>query len=267
MGVFDDILRAAPAEDQAIFNKYPQLKTATEKLENDYASASRFAGEWVNWQQKYWDADHGMTREEKRLSDELAAAQARLSAGVNTGADADEVAALRKEFETKLAETRKASEDQINGMNFFYRAAASRLLPHQQEFGENLDPNALMTFMTTNRITDPDVAYDRMVAGRRSELAAKRQKELDEKHAADLEAARQEGYNKRAQEVAMGPNGSLPTDNTGGIAGVTARVEQSAQQLPDDVKAIIAGAKPGDGQLAALGYKMFTQGAFSQQQQ
>jgi hypothetical protein len=144
-------------------------------------------------------------------------------------------------------------------MNMFYRAAASKILPHQQEFKENLDPQTLMDFMQKNNINDPDTAYDKMVAGRRQELAATRQKELEAKHAADIEAARKEGAEQKARELAMGPGGVLPTDNTGGIVGVTSHMGAPAK-ISDEVKAKIGEAKLGDASLAALGYEMYKRG-------
>jgi hypothetical protein len=80
MGVFDDTLKAATAEDQAIFDKYPQLKASVEELESDLGIVARFAGQWVDWQNQNWDADAGMTRAEKALREELAATNAKLAA-------------------------------------------------------------------------------------------------------------------------------------------------------------------------------------------
>jgi hypothetical protein len=80
MGVFDDILKSAPAEDRAIFDKYPQLKASVGKLESDLGIVARFAGQWVDWQNQNWDADAGMTWAEKALREELAAANGKLAA-------------------------------------------------------------------------------------------------------------------------------------------------------------------------------------------
>jgi hypothetical protein len=42
------------------------------KLRTDLGSVSRFAGEWVNWQNQNWDTAAGMTNAEKALREELA---------------------------------------------------------------------------------------------------------------------------------------------------------------------------------------------------
>jgi hypothetical protein len=79
MSVFDDILKSVPTEDRAIFDKYPQLGAAVEKMEADLNSVALFAGKWVDWQKENWDPDAGMTRTERQLRDLLAASHARLA--------------------------------------------------------------------------------------------------------------------------------------------------------------------------------------------
>jgi hypothetical protein len=256
MGVFDTILAKATPEDRAVLDRYPELQASVAKLEQDLGTVSRYAGEWVGWQKENWDADAGMTKAERALRDELAAAQARVTSGTESAAD---VALLRKEFDTKVADVEKKSLAAIEGMNHFYRAAATRMLPHQQEFKENFDPQKLMEYMQQNRISDPDAAYDKMVAARRTELAAQAAKDMETKHAADITAAEQRGAERKAQELAMGPQGMLPTDNTGGILGVTARVDTPAK-VSDETKARVTEAKLGDGSLAQLGYEMYRRG-------
>lgn len=262
MGYFDDFLATVPAEDKTILDKYPQLRSSISTMEQNYATAARGVQAWNDWQAKNWDDQAGMTRQEKALSDQLAAAHAKLETAVGSGDSATEVAALRKDFETKLAAVESGSYNAINGMNAFYGAMSSRLLPHQQEFGENLNAATVMKYMQENKINDPDVAYDRMFAGRRQEIQVQKTKAQEEKHAADLEAARKEGYDKRALETSMGPNGMSPTDQTGGIAGVTARIDKPVE-MADNVKERIASAKSGDGSLATLGYELYKSGAFS----
>ena len=262
MGVFDEILARVAPEDRAVLAKYPDLQASITKMENDLGAVSNYATKWVNWQNDNWDSQSGMTRAEKALRDELESAQAKLSAGIEAGASTATVAALRKEFETKLAETQKQSMSAIEGMNHFYSSVSSRLLSHQQEFKDPLEAPKLMAFMQANKINDPDLAYDKMVAGRRAELAVQSQKDLETKHAADITAAEQRGREQRSQELAMGPNGVMPTDSTGGIVGVTSRIDQPAK-ISDDVKSKIGDAKVGDGSLAQLGYELYRQGAFS----
>jgi hypothetical protein len=268
MSFFDDLLKRVTTEDQTILNKYPELKTSVEQLEQERNQAARYAGEWTNWQQQNWDATNGMTKAEVALRNELASAQSRLeaAAAAGSGATDQDVSALRKEFETKIAEVNRQSLAAIDGMNNFYSVVAPKVIAHQKEFGEVFNPNSLLAYIQQTHISDPELAYEKMVSGRRAEIAAQAAKDLEAKHAADIEAARQEGYAKRAQELAMGPNGVMPTDSTGGIAGVTARIDQPAK-ISDEAQAKIAGAKSGDGSLAQLGYEMYRRGEFNTQVQ
>jgi hypothetical protein len=116
-----------------------------------------------------------------------------------------------------------------------------------------------MEYIAKTGATDPEAAYDKWVADRRKDLSAQAAKDLEAKHTADIAAAEQRGADKKAQELAMGPGGMLPTDNTGGIVGVTARIDQPAK-VSDEVKAKVTDAKLGDGSLAALGYEMYRRG-------
>ena len=118
---------------------------------------------------------------------------------------------------------------------------------------------SMMEFMRQNRISDPDVAYDKMMATRRQENSAK-QKELDAAAvAAQIAEAEQRGYEKKATEMSMGPQGVLPTDQTGGIAGITSRMDPPAK-MSEETAAKVAAGKLGDGSLAQLGYDMYRRG-------
>lgn len=259
MSFFDEFLSRVPATDRVVLDRHPDLRASIDKMESDLGTVSKYAGEWARWQDQNWDGQAGMTKAEKILREELATAQERINTG---GGDAGDLAAVKRDFEAKLAETQKSSMAAIEGMNHFYSAVSSRLLNHHQEFGETLDPSKLMGFMQQKGINDPDIAYDRMVAERRSENQSKKQKELEEKHAADIAAAEQRGREARSQELAMGPGGFLPTDHTGGIIGVTARIDQPAK-MSDEMKAQIAEAKLGDHKLAELGYSEYLKGKYT----
>ncbi len=261
MAIFDEILQKVSAEDQAVLARYPDLKASMEKLENDLGTVSRFAGEWVNWQKEHWDDEAGMTKAEKYWRDQATAAQAKLESAARpgSGATADEIAQLRKDFDAKLKAVSDESQNTMAGRDAFYRFFITKLGPHQQEFGETPDPQKLLEFMGTNRIIDPNLAYEQMVAGRRKEIADQKQKELLEKHQLELDQARKDEREKTLREAAMGPRGTMPTDQQGGIAGVTARIDQPAK-ISDEEKNLVAGAKLGDGSLAQLGYAKYVRG-------
>lgn len=268
MSIWDEMIKAVPVEDRTALDRYPQLKASMDQLEVASAQLAANKQQWDKWVSENWDPTTNTTRREAALLNELATVNAKVveleSAPNRSGADADELAKLRKEVEDRVKSLETGSLAAIEGMNRYYRAAATRVLPHFQEFKENFDPDKLLTYMRENRLNDPDTAYDRMVAPRRAELAAQHQKDLDEKHQKEIEAAREEGYQKKAQEIAMGPQGVLPTDQTGGIAGITSRMEPPAK-ISDDVKTRLSEAKLGDGSLAQVGLEMFRRGELPMQ--
>lgn len=251
---FDEFLKSVPVEDKAVLDKYPQLK--------------QYTTGWETWQQQNWDPQSGMTFKEKELNDTVAALTAQLSHAPAAGASAAEIANLRKELDTKISDLRKQSSAEVEGMHMFYRGATKHILGHKDEFGKNLDPQELVDFITKNAdkpwARDVDMAYDQMVSGMRAEKSAAAQKELEAKHAADIEAAVQRGRELAAQERVMGTSSMSPTDQTGGIAGITA-VMGTPAKVSDEIKAKIAEAKLGDGTLPNLGYDLWRQGAFSGQ--
>lgn len=79
MSVIDDILQCIEAEDQRLFDKYPQIKATIEKLEANLQVLAGYADEWTDWRNQNWDAEAGMTRAERQLRELLAASHARLA--------------------------------------------------------------------------------------------------------------------------------------------------------------------------------------------
>lgn len=259
MAFFDTFLAKVDQADKAVLDRYPELRASVDKMEADFAKSTQFNQAWLDWQKDNWDAQAGTTRAEKAMSDELAAMQAMVDTG--TGSTAD-VAKLRQELDAKIKATETNSMQAIAGMNNFYRAVSNRLLSHQQEFKENLDADKLMQYMTANNIQDPDVAYDKMYAGRRAELAVEAGKVAETQRQADIAAAEQRGYERRQTEAAMGPGGMSPTDQSGGITGVTAHMGP-VKAISEAEKAIVDSAKLGDLNLATLGYQKFLRGEYS----
>lgn len=261
MGYFDDILAKVTAEDRAILDKYPELKASMNDLETKLGEVSRYAGSWIDWQNKNWNSDLGMTNAEAELRSRLADAETRAAAAGTRGAggvDDQVIASLKKDLsdtQAKLANNEKT----LGGINIFYDSIYRHAFSHKDEFGESLDNRQLLKYMQDNGINDPDVAYDKWVAPRRAEIAAQKAKDLEAQHQEAIKAAEKRGYEQRAQEAAMGPGGVLPTDSSGGIAGISARLD-NAPKISDEMKARIQEARPGDGSLAALGYEMYRKG-------
>ena len=270
MAIFDDILKAVAPEDKAVFDKYPTLKTSVEAMERELHEASEYGATWNRWAQANWDPNAGKTRRELFLEQELANAGTALTNATRSGADRDTVDSLKANIDrltTEISGVKQEALNAVGGVHLYYGKVAPLMLKHQQEFGEVLDPTALMQFMTDKHLQDTTIGYDQFVAGKRAEIAAKKAEEVQAKHAADITAAEQRGREAALKEHAMGPGGVLPTDSTGGIAGVTSRIDTKPVTLSDDMQKAIAEAKPGDGSLAALGYKLYQSGAYSGAQQ
>jgi hypothetical protein len=87
LSVLDDILKTAPAEDQIVLDKYPQLRASMERLENDLKTLAPFAQygmDMQDWRQQNWDEESNMTKAEKALTEELATVHAQLMAAEAT---------------------------------------------------------------------------------------------------------------------------------------------------------------------------------------
>jgi hypothetical protein len=264
MGVFEDIIAGSTPEDRAVIERHPQLKASIAQLEADRAAMAPYAAKvaaWDEWQAKNWNQEAEMTNREKALSDKVAEQETRLAAAATAGAgvSAAEIAKLTGE----LAKTKEEFGKQMGGIKYFFGAVANRIGSHRDEFGENFDQQKLFDYMTNNKINDADVAYDKMMASRRSEMASAKATADAAAHTAAVEAARlagiEAGRMQAAQERAMGPAGFSPTDETGGIVGVTSRVARDVS-MSQAAKDAIASAKPGDGSLARLGYAAFMNG-------
>jgi hypothetical protein len=265
MGYFDDIIKAVPAEDRAVLDKYPQLKQSMDQLETRLGQVAQYADQWASWAERNWDPDANMTRAERTLRTQIEELNQQIETAqqAGSGASSNDIAALRKEFSDKVAQLQNESARTVAGLHSFYQAHARHMLPHKEEFGENLDPAKFQAFIQQNLnqpwAADPDLAYERMVAEQRQANAAKRAQEQAEAHQREIEQARADERQKVMQEHAMGPQGVLPTDSTGGIAGVTSLTQKPAT-MSDELKAKLGEAKLGDGSLAAMGYEMYRRG-------
>ena len=258
MSVFDDLLKSIPEEDRAILDKHPELKTTVEKLEGAVT-------QYGTWYQDNWDKEHGMTKSEYAVRQEASALQAKLDAASAAGIgneNGDFISEARKAgflsvddanklLDQRVQQINQTFENTIAGMDRFYGAAYSLGFKHKDEFGEPLDTRALLKFINEKKIQDPELAYEQMVASKRAEIGnAKHQKELQE--------AEERGANRVRQEQAMGTSGMLPTDNTGGIVGIT-HIAPVAD-LPKEIAERTAGMKLTDPALAQAGLEMARRG-------
>lgn len=251
MSVFEDLIKGIPAEDRAILDKHPDLKNTMEALEE---GGSRYA----TWYANNWDREHDMTKSEFAARQELEELRQKLEAAPPNPVNEFNQADIQKILDERLTKQSEEFNRTLSGMDRFYSTALPLVSQHKDEFGKPLNPRELLDYMGKNGIQDPNLAYDRMVAADRAAIAETRQKELVAKHQEELAAARKEGEDKVRQELAMGVGGMLPTDDSGGIVGVT-HIAPSGT-IPKDLIDQTAGMKLNDPRLAAAGLKAAREG-------
>jgi hypothetical protein len=245
MSVFDTLIKGVPAEDRAVLDKYPDLMNTMNALEEGGAKYS-------TWYVNNWDPIHEMTKseaEELRLKLEAAPPNP-----VNEIATTD----IQKMIDDRLKAQAEEFNRTISGMDNFYSAAHKLGFAHKDEFGKPLDDRQLLEYMGKNHIQDPTLAYERMVAADRATIAEAKEKERQELHVKELQEAEERGANRVRQEVTMGVGGMLPTDDAGGIVGVT-HIAPSGT-VPKDLLDQTAGMKLTDPRLAAAGLKAAREG-------
>jgi hypothetical protein len=265
MGIFDELLAKVDENDRAVIEKYPSLKESMEKLE-------KAALDYAAWYRDNWDEQHGMTKSEWEARQELEAARLRLQelqanpqdfsapeaseileqarkAGMVTQAE------VQRLLDERLRAIQQQNDQILAGMQNFYSQVYTLGFQHKDEFGQPLDPSELYQFMVKTGLRDAKLAYEQMVAPKRAELAAK-------KHEEELRAAEQRGMEKARQELAMATPG-LPTDNTGGIIGVT-HPGVSKAEIPQELAEKTKGLSLTDPELARIGVDALRRGILTQ---
>ncbi len=280
MALFDEILAKVNAEDKAVLEKYPDIAATVTALEKEYQEANAALTQWEEWRANNWDDEAKTTKAHVMDYQKLVAAEQRirqLEAAGETGMTWEQIKEqaqkegvfLTKEQAEAVARARleefveKVHKPALNNVVGAVETIFAGIYPlgfkHQQEFGEVLDPSAVLKYMNEHKIYQPEKAYEEMVSARRAEKAAEAQKELEKKHQEELEAARREEREKVRQEMAMAATSS-PTD-LGGVTRAMGHLERARMAEGAKDKETPAGpppdAKLGDGVIAQLGYRKF----------
>ena len=289
MGVFDEILNRADEADRAVLNKYPDLKRYAEEhqvfatelntLRPKFKEADTKLSEWEQWKADNWDQDAGTTKTEKAMAEMYRAEAARAAAleaasgadmtfeeilgnlqqkGFATKADIEQVITEKTKTLATKEDTTKVGENLDRAMQFVYAKSYNLGRRHEKEFGEELDMAAVLTYMGTNRIADPELAYSQMIAPKREELRKKQGEELAAKHAKDLEDAKLAGITEGQKKTAM--SARIPTDQQGpGGLGHLQRAQldraTAKKSEANGVPEVPTGVKIGDGVLTTLGWE------------
>jgi hypothetical protein len=251
MSVFDTLIKGVPAEDRAVLDKYPDLMNTMNALEEGGAKYS-------TWYANNWDREHDMTKSEYAARQEAEELRLKLEAAPPNPVNEIATTDIQKMIDDRLKAQAEEFNRTISGMDNFYSAAHKLGFAHKDEFGKPLDDRKLLEFMGKNHIQDPTLAYERMVAADRATIAATKQQELEAQHLKDVQEAEERGANRVRQEVTMGVGGMLPTDDAGGIVGVT-HIAPSGT-VPKDLLDQTAGMKLTDPRLAVAGLKAAREG-------
>ena len=236
---------------------------------NELDSRVKYASEWDTWKDGNWDPALGMTKGEARAFQtirELETENLTLKGKVESEMTFEDVqkevdklwADKSKGVMTEEAFTQKFGnqyipkgeyEKDVNtrlgnvlaGVEQLYGKTFQQALKHMKEFDEVIDPLSIVEYANKNGISDLEKAYGMMVDPRRKEKS-------DATYKAEIEAAEKRGEQKARQEVAMGPQGRMPTDSGAPEMGhlqqrlLKVRKEGETPVIPDEVKMDGSGA-------------------------
>ena len=232
---FDEIL-ATYVKDEGekgtltgLINKYPDLragwlrqadysrsKDELAKKSELYEVAVGKVGEWETWKENNWDSEHNMTKAQWEALQEVERVK---SEGSGEEMDFAKLAEWTGEYVKKnglvsKAELDKTLEDKVklvdDGFKGYAYVAAkvpTLIAKHMKEFGDVLDGAELLQGTEKFGTTNLDDVYEKMVAGKRAELAEKAKQ-------AEIEKAKLEAVEEFKKTQVVG-QGRMPSDQGG----------------------------------------------------
>lgn len=234
---------------------------------NELDGKAKYADAWEKWKSDNWDETARMTKAEAEAQQKIREIESenetlrqlqetgdvtfeQLQSEVDKMVTAKTKGALTEEqftqkYGSKLFD-KDAYDKEINqrvtnwtaGRDEMYLKILKMGFKNKDEFGEVLEPLDVIKYANENKIQDLDVAYNQMVAPRRTE---KQNKDIEAK----LEAARKEGEIAGQQKAMMGVNGKMPTDS--GAPEMSHLQERLLRQKDADAKPVIADEIKMDG--------------------
>lgn len=263
---FKEVLTKAAEKYPDIKNNMLRQAEFSRKL-NELDGKAKYADAWEKWKLDNWDDTVKMTKAEAEAQQRIREIEAenetlrqlqetgdvtfeQLQSEVDKMVTAKTKGALTEEqFQQKYGSKlfdKAAYDQEINqrvtswtaGRDDMYLKLYELGFKNKDEFGEILKPVDVIKFANDNKIQDLEVAYNQMVAPRRTE---KQNKDMELK----LEAARKEGEIKGKQEAMMGVNGKMPTDS--GAPEMSHLQERLLRQKDADSKPVISDDIKMDG--------------------
>lgn len=263
-------LRESMLRQSDYSRKMDELKREREAVQDRIAHAEQ----WDGWYRENWVNDAlgdgvGATKRElehiKKLREaesKLAEMQQRIEVGGEVTFDElnkylddkfQQTGVARKEDVEKLLSDRASGVEQfvkqnLEGFTHLAMRAPVLTLKHFQEFGEVMDPDALVKYALEHKKSDLDSAYDEYIRDQRQDRAAKQREE-------EIERVRKEEREKVLAERGMSPN-SMPDDNGPPEMGPMMKRIMSIQGAGDGSDA--SSADIGRGQIAKHAARTWT---------
>lgn len=232
---FDDIL-ATYVKDESekvtlagLINKYPDLragwlrqadysrsKDELAKNKDLYEAAVGKVSEWEAWKENNWDETHSMTKAQWETLQEVERIK---SEGSGEEMDFDKLAewtgkyvkdnglVTKTDLDATLAEKVKFVDDGFKGYAYVAAKVPTLIAKHMKEFGDVLDGAELLQGTEKYGTTNLDDVYEKMVAGKRSELAEKSKAE-------EIAKAKAEAV-EEFKKTQAGGQGRMPSDQSG----------------------------------------------------
>lgn len=232
---FDDIL-ATYVKDESekvtlagLINKYPDLragwlrqadysrsKDELAKNKDLYEAAVGKVSEWEAWKENNWDETHSMTKAQWETLQEVERIK---SEGSGEEMDFDKLAewtgkyvkdnglVTKTDLDATLAEKVKFVDDGFKGYAYVAAKVPTLIAKHMKEFGDVLDGAELLQGTEKYGTTNLDDVYEKMVAGKRAELAEKSKAE-------EIAKAKAEAV-EEFKKTQAGGQGRMPSDQSG----------------------------------------------------
>lgn len=232
---FDDIL-ATYVKDESekvtlagLINKYPDLragwlrqadysrsKDELAKNKDLYEAAVGKVSEWEAWKENNWDETHSMTKAQWETLQEVERIK---SEGSGEEMDFNKLAewtekyvkdnglVTKTDLDATLAEKVKFVDDGFKGYAYVAAKVPTLIAKHMKEFGDVLDGAELLQGTEKYGTTNLDDVYEKMVAGKRAELAEKSKAE-------EIAKAKAEAV-EEFKKTQAGGQGRMPSDQSG----------------------------------------------------
>lgn len=230
MGFFDEFVVKNGITDEtdrtaalALATKYPGFRTMVDETDEKLRA-------WETWKDSAWDLAAKKPKDQVRVETELDQARARIQQMESTGGFGADM--TFEEIETQLKAKGYMNKDQVAALAMpvatsevnrmagnieqFYKRTLTLPVEHFQEFGVQLDTDALLEAYAKSPGGDPRIVYAQLVTPLREEKRKVADLKKEEEHQAALKTAREEGERAGAQRVSMA-NGQpgMPADQTG----------------------------------------------------